>query len=102
MNILGATLFLTLCPELWVGTSINIGNSDFSIESKIENRIERFSLDILGCTPDRIKYTLNLDYNLNKEITVRYSDVCVHGIDKPFYSDIINEQSLSVIKRNYK
>lgn len=103
MELLTATLFLTLCPELWAGSSVMIGNKDFDIESKVQSRIELFAPQVIGFKPDQIKYDLKLGWNIDERYRVEIAEECKHGIDSPIRDkNVVNQHSVKFIRKNLK
>ena len=102
MDILTATLFLSLQPELWAGNSIKIGNGIFDIESRIETRIENFESNVFAFEPSKINYEITAGFNFN-EYRIEFSENCDHFLDgAKIDTDIANEHSIKFIRRNFK
>lgn len=102
MDILTAMVFLSLQPELWIGQSLAIGNSNIDLTTEIKSRIELFNPEVAACTPDLVNYNLKIGFNIDKEYRIELEENCLHGVSKPSDSDIVNYHAVKFIRKNLK
>lgn len=94
-----ASLIFELNTSLWTGYHTEIRYNNFFLQNTTISRIQSYEGGVFAFSPDRISYTNTIGYVYN-DIEFKATENCIHGIDTPFITDIVNYHEFTIRRYN--